>query len=49
MAKRSFGFSPVEEVNLDDGDCGTEGDRISWNLNGDGGYRVGALTELYKN
>jgi hypothetical protein len=38
----------VEEVNLDDGDCGTEGDRLSWNLNGDGGYRVGGNIELYK-
>ena len=45
----SFGFSESPIINLSHGDINTQGLRVSWHLNGTGGYRVNDDFFLDKN
>ncbi|KRX05580.1 hypothetical protein PPERSA_12758 [Pseudocohnilembus persalinus] len=47
VEKKSFGFADNEQIQLKDGDFNTFGKRISWKLNGEGGYRAGDNINLY--
>ncbi len=43
---KSFGFSPTSTINQINADFGTPGNRLSWHLDGQGGYRAGDVLSL---
>lgn len=49
IEKKSFGFADHENLFLQDADTTVGEKRLSWNLNGSGGYRCGNFMNLYDN